>query len=84
MYLNYKKNKSSAVAEMGDRTFRHSRHGPKRHGPKSGAAVPLSAGYNFAWAEAYLRTKWHLDPFNRLATILQRYRQDRQDNGPVA
>jgi len=22
-----------------------------------------------AWAEAYLRTKWHLDSFNRLATI---------------
>jgi len=21
-----------------------------------------------AWAEAYLRTKWHLDPSNRLAT----------------
>ena len=56
MYLDYKKeNKSSAVyrlAEMGDRTFRHSRHGPKRHGPKSGAAVPLSAGHNVAWAEA--------------------------------
>ena len=22
-----------------------------------------------AWAEAYLRTKWHLDPSSRLATI---------------
>ena len=30
-------------------------------------------------AEAYLRTKWHLDPSNRLATVHQRYRQDRQD-----
>jgi len=25
----------------------------------------------------YLRTKWHLDPFSRLATIHQRYTQDR-------
>ena len=24
--------------------------------------------YNVAWAEAYLRTKWHLDPSSRLAT----------------
>jgi len=24
--------------------------------------------YNGAWAEAYLRTKWHLDPSSRLAT----------------
>jgi len=24
--------------------------------------------YNVAWAEAYLRTKWHLDPSGRLAT----------------
>ena len=35
----------------------------------------------------YLHTKWHFDPSNRLATIHQRYRQDRktgQDNGPVA
>ena len=32
-----------------------------------------------AWAEVYLRTKWHLDTSNRLATIHQRYRQtDRQ------
>jgi len=29
-------------------------------------------------AEAYLRAKFHLDPSNRLATIHQRYRQDRQ------
>jgi len=30
-----------------------------------------------ARAEAYLRAKFHLDPSNRLATIHQRYRQDR-------
>jgi len=25
--------------------------------------------YNVAWAEAYLPTKWHIDPSSRLATI---------------
>jgi len=29
---------------------------------------------NVTWAEAYLCTKWHLDPSNRLATIRLRYR----------
>jgi len=39
-------------------------------------AVPLLGGgswvpiqHNAAWAEAYLRTKWHLDPYSRVATI---------------
>jgi len=38
-------------------------------------AVPLmgenwiSRQHNVAWDEAYLRTKWHLDPSNRLATM---------------
>jgi len=27
------------------------------------------SSHNVAWAEAYLLTKWHLDPPNRLATI---------------
>ena len=31
-----------------------------------------------AWAEANLRTKWHFDPSNRLATIHQRYRETRR------
>jgi len=31
-----------------------------------------------ARAEVYLRTKWHLDPSNHLATIHQRYRQTGQ------
>jgi len=35
--------------------------------------VPIS--HNVAWAEAYLRTKWQLDPSDRLATIHQRHRQ---------
>jgi len=39
-------------------------------------------------AEAYLRAKFHLDQSNRLATVHERNRQDRQtdrtDNGPIA
>ena len=37
-----------------------------------------------AWADAYLRTKWHLDPFSRLATIYTNVtdRQDRQNGHP--
>ena len=31
-----------------------------------------------ARAEAYLRAKFHLDPSNRLATVHERYRQDKQ------
>jgi len=62
--------KSSAVAEMGDRlaTIDMDR--------KLGAVVLLSvrvvgspSKLNVAWAEAYLRTKCHLDPSSRLATI---------------
>ena len=34
-------------------------------------------------AQAYLPTKWHLDPSNRLATIQQRHRQDRTDRTTV-
>jgi len=41
-----------------------------------------------ARVEAYLHAKFHLDPSNRLATMHQRYRRDRQtgqtDNGPIA
>ena len=53
-------------------------------GQKQGADVPLSGGAvspsnNVAWAEAYLRTKWHLDPSNRLATRHQRHRHAGQD-----
>jgi len=39
-----------------------------------GSWIPIQ--HNVAWAEAYLRTKWHLDPSNRLATIHQRYRHN--------
>ena len=49
-------------------------------GRKWWAAVPRFRGelvsiYSVAWAEAYLRTKWHLDAFNRLATIHRRQEQ---------
>ena len=30
--------------------------------------IPIQ--YNVAWVEAYLFAKWHLDPSNRLATIV--------------
>ena len=48
---------------------------------KMGAAVPLSVGEvgphltQCRLGEAYLRTRWHPNPFNRLATIHQRHRQ---------
>ena len=32
-----------------------------------GSCVPIEL--KVAWAEAYLRTKWHLSPTSRLATI---------------
>jgi len=53
-----------------------------------GCCAPFRGGVesqsnSVTWAEAYLLTKWHLDPSNRLATIRQRYshtdRTDRQD-----
>jgi len=53
-------------------------------GRKLGAPPPLGEGswipicHNVARAETYLRAKFHLDPSNRLATIHQRHRQDRQ------
>jgi len=41
-----------------------------------------------SWVPIYLRAKFHLDPSNRLATVHQPHRQDRQtgiqDNGPIA
>jgi len=74
--------------------------GHNRHGPKIGGCAPLGGAGSpphltqCGGAEAYLRVKFHLDPYNRLATIHQRHRQtdrqtetDRQtqtDNGPIA
>jgi len=68
-----KDNKSSAVAEMGDRLatidMRRKVGGvccaPLHWGGRSW--VPMQ--HNLAWAEAYLHTKWHLDSSSCLATI---------------
>jgi len=38
-----------------------------------------SSQHNMASAEAYFRTKWDLDPSNRLVTIQQCYRHERTD-----
>jgi len=62
--------------------------GHNRHGPKSGRGCcahfcgelrpHLTQCRLGRGLPRYLRTKWHLDPSNRLATIHQRYRQTRQ------
>jgi len=41
----------------------------------AGGAGSLSIAMSPTWAEAYLCTKWHLNPSNRLAILHQRYRQ---------
>jgi len=47
--------------------------------PLSGTGVELGANLTQCrLTEAYLFTKWHLDPSNRLATAHQRYNTDRQ------
>jgi len=57
----HKQELSLAVAEMGDRAR-------AKWAEKWGLLCPFSCGswvpieHNAAWAEAYLRTKWHLDP----------------------
>ena len=59
--------KCSTVAKVGDRLATIDR-GQKLGGvPFFGGWVPIY--HNVAWAEAYLHTKWHLDPFSHLATI---------------
>jgi len=75
--------KSSAVAEIGKHLA------TTDMGRKVGAAVLLFVGgavspsNHVAWAEAYRCTKWHVDSSNHLATIHQRYRQDRTDRTMV-
>ena len=57
--------------------------GHNRYGPKMGD-LPLWGGelgphlIQRGVAEAYLHVKFHVDPLNRLATVQQRYRQNRQ------
>jgi len=72
-------NKSSAVAEMGDRLA-------MTWAEKWELLCPFLWGKlgfpsnNVAWAEAYLHTKWHLD----LPTVWPQYTNVRQtDNGPI-
>ena len=70
--------KNSAVAEMGDRLATIDM------GRKVGAAVLFPLGELCPYLShcgrgaAYLNSKFHLDPSNRLATVPQRHRQDRQ------
>ena len=63
-------NNSSAVAEMGDRLATIDM-GQKLGGSSAFFSwrswVPIK--HKVAWAEAYLRNKWHLDPSSHLATI---------------
>ena len=42
----------------------------------------MSPSNSMSWAEAYLHSKWHLDP----STVWPQYTNvtDRQDNGPIA
>jgi len=71
----------------------HPAIGHKRYGPRIGEGLcPFRGGgspskTNVTRAVAYLYPKFHLDPSNRMATIHQRYRQDRQTDrtdSPIA
>ena len=59
------------VASSSIQLFGHNRHESKTGGCATftgeGSCDPI--WHNVAWAEVYLRTKWHLDPSSRLATI---------------
>ena len=39
----------------------------------------IAIQYNVAWVEANLFAKWHLDPSNRFATIVQLYALPRRN-----
>jgi len=62
---------------------------PQQIWAENGGAAPLWGSSVFiyhivAGDEAYLHVKFHLYPCNRLATIHQRYRQDRQRSDSIA
>jgi len=63
------------VASWFIQPFGHSRHGPKIGGFGGELSSYLT---QCRLGRAYLHAKFHLDPSNRLATIHQRYRQDRR------
>ena len=60
---------TSAQKQLKWRPFGHNKRGPNL------GAVPLLGGGagspcdTVAWAEAYLHTKWHLNPSSHLATM---------------
>jgi len=59
--------------------FGHNGHGPKIRGGGYAPLVRAGSPFKTMWpGQTYLNAKFHLDPSNRLATIHQRYRQDRQ------
>ena len=67
------------------RPFGHSRHGPT----SGGCCVPFRGGAGsqsntMSPGPRPTSAASGIDPSGRLATMHQRYRQDRQDNGPVA
>ena len=62
-------NKCSAVAKMGDRMATidiAQKLGGCAPNIRGRSCIPML--HNVAWAEAYLRTKWYLDPSSHLAT----------------
>ena len=66
----YKNSKQVLSSSWDGWPFGHNRHGPKIGCVsllREASWIPMS--HNVPWAEAYLRTKWHLDPYSRLATI---------------
>jgi len=63
---------SYQLASLSIQPFDHNRHGPKIGGSANwtkGTWSWVRIKHNVVRAEAYLRTKWHLDPSSRLATI---------------
>ena len=70
-------NKSSAVAEMGDHLATVDMGRKVERGLL--CPFPWTSGSPSNTMLPGLRTRWHLDPFNRLAIIHQRYRQRQTD-----
>jgi len=67
------------VASLSMQPFGHNRHGPKIGG--SAPFLGKGAGFpsNTMWhGQGLHHARFHLDPSNRLATIRQRHRQDRE------
>jgi len=66
--VNHKNsNKSSAVAEIGEPLATIDMGRKLGDAPFLGRGSWVPVQHNAAWAEVYLRTKWHLDPSSHLA-----------------